>query len=168
MAKGNYAEWLTDDGLLRIKGWARDGLTDKQIAGNMGISRSTFYEWQRQFSSISDALKEGKAPVDIEVENALLKSALGFITKIKKPIKVKIKGFDDNGRPIEEEQIKYATEEVFTPPQTTAQIFWLKNRRPDKWRDKPVPEVVQVASPIDEITQEIFKIQQEQREDDEE
>ena len=45
MAKGKYQEWLTKEGLLRLQGWARDGLSDEQIAANMGITDSTFYEW---------------------------------------------------------------------------------------------------------------------------
>jgi hypothetical protein len=86
--------------------------------------------------AISAALKKGKAPVDIQVENALLKRALGQIVKVKKPIKLKHKGQIPGKGFIEEERIEYAEEEVYIPPDTTAQIFWLKNRRPDKWRDK--------------------------------
>ena len=136
--KSKAGEWLTPDGLLRVKGWARDGLTDEQIADKIGISRDTFYRWEREFSDFSDAVKEGKAPVDIEVENALLKSALGHTVTIRKPIKLRTKKqLRDKGL-IEEERIEYAEEEVYIPPQTAAQIFWLKNRRPDKWRDKPL------------------------------
>ena len=126
--KGKYAEWLTDDGLLRIFGWAREGLTDEQIAHNMGIRRSTFCEWQNRFPEISDTLKRGKAPVDIEVENALLKAALGFeyeetITEIEEL---------PGGK--QKKQIRKVKK--YAPPNSTAQIFWLKNRRPDRWRDK--------------------------------
>ena len=140
MAKGKYEEWLTDDGLLRIEGWARDGLSDKQIAKNIGISERSFTDWKTNHPSISAALKKGKAPVDIEVENALLKKALGFSVKVKKPIKVKTKRQLQGKGTIEEEHIEYAEEEVYVPPDTAAQIFWLKNRKPDKWRDKPAAE----------------------------
>ncbi len=99
MANGKYQYWLSEEGLTLIAGWARDGLTDEQIAHNMGISRKTLAEWKKRYSDICDTLKKGKEIVDYEVENALLSKAL-------------------NG-------------------DTTAQIFWLKNRRPDKWRDKP-------------------------------
>ena len=134
--KGKYSEWLTDDGLLRIFGWARDGLTDEQIAHNMGIRRSTLNEWMNKFPDIADTLKKGKAPVDIEVENALLNSAKGYTVKVKKPIKVKTKRMLAGKGTIEEEHIEFVDEEVYVPPNSTAQIFWLKNRRPDKWRDK--------------------------------
>lgn len=105
MAKGKYQEWLEPEGLLKIEGWARDGLTEEQIAHNMGISRETLNQWKKQFSDISDTLKRGKEVVDYMVENALFKNAI-----------------EGN---------------------VTAQIFWLKNRKPDKWRDKPEGETEQ-------------------------
>lgn len=78
MAKGKYEYWLTPEGLLKLEGWARDGLTDEQIAHNMGISRETLSQWRKKYSDISDTLKRGKEIVDIQVENALLKRALGY------------------------------------------------------------------------------------------
>lgn len=118
--KGKYQEWLTPEGLLKIEGWARDGLTDEQIARNIGITPKTLYEWKNRFRELSEALKKGKEVVDRQVENALLKRALGY-------------KYDEityeNGK-----ETKRVTKEV--QPDTTAQIFWLKNRRPDKWRDR--------------------------------
>lgn len=78
MASGKYQRWLEPDGLLLLEGWARDGLTDEQIAHNIGISRGTLYDWKKAYPDISNALKRGKDVVDIEVENALLKRALGY------------------------------------------------------------------------------------------
>lgn len=109
---------------------------DVQIAHNMGIAERTFTEWKDRFPAISAALKRGKAPVDIEVENALLKSALGHKVTVKKPIKVKKVQMKVGEGRIETESIEYAEEEVYIPPNSTAQIFWLKNRRPDLWRDR--------------------------------
>ena len=103
MAKGKYQRWLESDGLLLLEGWARDGLTDEQLAEKMGCGVRTLYDWKERFPQISQALKKGKEVVDYQVENALLVAAL-----------------DGN---------------------TTAQIFWLRNRRPDKWRDKPPEQV---------------------------
>ena len=48
MAKGKYHDWLTEDGLLQLKGWARDGLDDKEIADKIGIGRTTFYDKRRK------------------------------------------------------------------------------------------------------------------------
>ena len=78
MAKGKFQEWLTPEGLLRIEGWARDGLIDEQIAQNIGIRAATLYEWKKRFPEISEALKRGKEVIDRQVENALLKRALGY------------------------------------------------------------------------------------------
>lgn len=149
MAKGKYEKWLTEEGLLLLESWARDGLTDEQIARNMGIRRSTLNEWKRKYSDISDTLKKGKEIVDIQVENALLKKALGFKETVKKAIKVKEVKYDEGKRVSDKEHIEYVDEEVFIPPDTTAQIFWLKNRKPDNWRDKV--ENVNINQPDKEI-----------------
>lgn len=74
MAKIN--DWLEKDKLILLEGWAREGLTDEQIAHNIGISRTTLWDWKKKKPNILDALKKGKDVVDFEVENALLKSAL--------------------------------------------------------------------------------------------
>lgn len=126
--KGKFEEWLTEDGLTTVEGWARDGLTDEQIAHNIGIAERTFTDWKDRFPSISAALKKGKAPVDIQVENALLKRALGYDYE---EITTEIFDMPDG---TQRKHIKKVTKMVV--PDTTAQIFWLKNRRPDKWRDK--------------------------------
>jgi transcriptional regulator with XRE-family HTH domain len=129
-------EYLTEDGLLLLEGWARDGLTNEEIAANIGVTSKTLYEWISKKREIGDALKKGKAPVDIKVENQLLKSALGFKVTVKKAIKVKTKKNKPGVGLIEEEHIEMVDEEQYIPPVPAAQFFWLKNRRPDKWREK--------------------------------
>ena len=125
MAKGKYQEWLTPEGLLKIEGWARDGLVDEQIAQNIGIRAATLYEWKKRFPQFSEALKKGKEIVDRQVENALLKRALGYEYE---EIKEKFEGGVLTERTVTKKEVV---------ADTTAQIFWLKNRRPDTWRDKP-------------------------------
>ena len=134
MATGKYKEWITDDGLLRIEGWARDGLTDEMIAAKIGISRTTLYDWIKKYPAISDALKRGKAPIDNEVENKLLQRARGY--EYDEVTKERLPQYDANGDLIgyAMEETKRVTKQVL--PDTTAQIFWLKNRRPDMWRDR--------------------------------
>ena len=78
VAKGKYQEWLETEKLILVEGWARDGLTDVQIAEKIGISKQTFYDWKKKYIDFSDSLKRGKEVVDREVENALLKRALGY------------------------------------------------------------------------------------------
>lgn len=101
MAKSKYETHVAPR-LEEIKDWVRNGATDEEIIERLGISRSSFYEYQHKILDFSDALKETKDYVDSQVENALLQNAL--------------KG------------------------NITAQIFWLKNRRPAKWREKPPEE----------------------------
>lgn len=144
MARSKYEEWLTADGLTRITGWARDGLTDEQIAHNMGISRSTLKEWKAKYPDISAALKENKEIVDRLVENALLKRALGYEYY---EITEELTKTEDGSLAMRE--TKKVRKQV--APDTTAQIFWLKNRKPDDWRDKPEPtqdQALQVAVEI--------------------
>lgn len=138
VAKGKYEYWRSEDGLLLLAAWARDGLTDEQIAERMRIHPSTLYDYKRKHSEISEALKKGKEVVDIEVENELLKKTKGFIVKLKKTFKVKVPVIDDAGRKIaDREELQTGIDEVYVPADTTAQIFWLKNRKPKEWRDKP-------------------------------
>ena len=125
---GKYHEWTTEEGLLKIEGWARDGLTDEQIAHNIGIVSSTLYEWKKKYPEISEALKKGKEVIDRQVENALLKRALGYEYEEVKQIIEK----DEKGK--DRKRIEKTVKQV--APDTTAQIFWLKNRKPDEWRDR--------------------------------
>ena len=120
MAKRKYEYWLTPEGLIKLEGWARDGLTDEQIAKNVGINRDTLYRWKKAHSDISDALKRGKEVIDRQVENALLSRALGYTYD-----EVTFEGGVETKR---------VRKQVV--PDTTAQIFWLKNRKPEEWRDK--------------------------------
>ena len=124
MAKGKYEYWLTPEGLLKLEGWARDGLTEEQIAYNMGIGYSTLQAWKNKYKDILDTLKKGKEVVDRQVENALLKRALGY--KYTEVTKERIDGSLVVTKEVEKEVV----------PDTTAQIFWLKNRKPNEWRDK--------------------------------
>lgn len=133
MAKGKFEMWITPEGLLKIEGWARDGLTDEQIASNIGISRSTLNEWKKKYPDISDTLKKGKEIVDRQVENALLKRALGF-RYMEEDVKKNVEK-DETGAVVKEEVTE--TRKIReVPGDVTAQIFWLKNRLPEKWRDK--------------------------------
>lgn len=96
--RAKYEKWLEPENLLKLEGWARDGLTEKQIASNMGIARSTLIEWKNKFSDISDTLKKEKEIVDRKVENALLERAIGGVHEVRKTFKVKHVYYDDHGR----------------------------------------------------------------------
>lgn len=125
--KGKYEEWLTPEGLLRIEGWARDGLSDSQIAQNIGIGKTAFYEWKQRFPKFAESLKQGKDVPDRKVENAVMKAACGYVTK---------EIIRERDRETGELVItKIIEREV--PPNVIAQKFWLVNRKPAEWtRDK--------------------------------
>lgn len=106
--------------LLEIAAWCRNGVIEADIAKNLGIAYSTFNEYKKRYSELSEVLKENKEVIDIQVENALLKTALGF--------------------EYTEETVTNAGEVVevkkYSKPNTTSLIFWLKNRKPQSWRDR--------------------------------
>jgi len=109
-------DWLDDEyKLTLLKGWARNGLTNAQLAENMGISEATLYNWKNSNVEFLEVLKEDKDYADTQVENALYKAAM-----------------EGN---------------------TTAQIFWLKNRRRNSWRDKQDLEVTGELGIADVIKQ---------------
>ena len=114
-----YKEFIKEDGLTKVEGWARDGLTDEQIANNIGVARETIYRWKNAHPEFEKILRRSKAVVDIQVENALLKRALGYDTTEQ------FTDADGNKKEVKKQ----------IPPDVTAQIFWLKNRKPQEWRD---------------------------------
>lgn len=125
--KGLYKEWIEGKGLENVCMWAKLGIMDKQIAGNMGISLTTFYEWQRRFPSFSDAIKKAKAIPNLELENAMFDLALGriYVEEVKSVLDPK------TGTVVRIEKTKKQI-----PPNPTTQIFLAKNRMPDKYKDR--------------------------------
>jgi len=145
MGSNKMNAWCEPDNLIKLKGWARDGLSEEQIAHNMGIGRVTLRSWRAKSEIIASALKTTKDVVDKEVENALYKRAMGF----------------EYTETVEERKLNPETgqfEMVVTKrvnkvalPDTTAQIFWLKNRKPDVWRDKREIESTEAIDKLDGI-----------------
>lgn len=136
MAGGRKSKYQThvEPKLLLIEAWARDGMIQEDIAKKLGVAMSSFSEYKNKYPELTEALKRGQEVVDVQVENSLLKRAMGYrydeVTK-------------EASRELDEETGEYKTIMVETKrvtkevqPDVTAQIFWLKNRRPDVWRDK--------------------------------
>ena len=140
MAKGKYEYWLTPEGLLKLEGWARDGLTDEQIAKNAGVSVSTLNNWKNRYVEILESLKRGKEIVDRQVENALLKRALGYEYE---EVKEKFEGNILTERTVTKKEVV---------PDVTAQIFWLKNRKREAWADR---QNIELSQPIDDSIKEM-------------
>lgn len=118
MAVGKYNTHVKPK-LLLIEAWCRDGLTDEQIYTNLKISHDSFYTYKKDHPEFSDTLKRGKEEIDVMVENALLKAALGYEYEEETATKEGIE-----------------TLRKVAHPNTTALIFWLKNRKSKEWRDK--------------------------------
>jgi hypothetical protein len=106
--------------LDEIQGWAMSGLTDEQIADNLGLSARTLYEYKNKYPQFLQALKKGKDIADAQVVNSLFRLATGFT-------------YHEEATTTTGEVV---TVQKYSKPNTTATIFWLKNRQPDKWRDK--------------------------------
>ena len=110
--------------LPKIEEYARKGLTNEQIAKNLNISTTALYEWQNKYVEFANALKAGKEVADREVENALYKRATGYSCSEDKIF------LGPGGQPVIVPTTKHY------PPDPTSMIFWLKNRQPQKWRDR--------------------------------
>ena len=107
----------------RARAMAERGAVDAEIAAALGVALSTLYLWRSQFPEFSEALKRGKDVADDMVEGALFRRATGYSQDA-------VKIMQHEGSPIEVPYVEHH------PPDTTAAIFWLKNRRPKEWRDK--------------------------------
>ena len=163
MARAEYKKWLEPDNLTRLRSWARDGLTNEQIAKKIGVRRQTISEWSKKYPDIADALKKGKEVVDSEIEDSLIsimkkhtvtttqykmvkkdafnlkaeRSKFANIYKLDHPNATK----EEVGIAVAEhvdvyEKIPISKTVTEVDPNASAIIFWLKNRRPDIYRDQ--------------------------------
>lgn len=115
----------TNESLEYAKKFAREGLTDEEIASRLGIGTRTLYDWKKKYPQFMQAIKENKDYFDSKVEDALLKRALGYECEETEIIASR------DGKNSKVKKTKKAI-----PPDVTAIIFWLKNRQPDKWRNR--------------------------------
>lgn len=129
-AKGKYQKWLEPENLILIQGWRRDGLSDKQIAENMGIAYGTLYAWLNRYDELKEAYKKGTEVSTYEVENALYKSALGYYVEEIEQVETE---YPDGTKVVQKRKRRR-----HVPPSTSAQIFILKNRRSGYWSNNPV------------------------------
>ncbi len=125
---------------------AREGHTDEGIAERLDppVGVATLNRWKKEYPELHEALKQGKSVVDAQVEESLLRRALGFTTT---ETRLEAKS-DELGRPLRGGKVIKITREV--PPDSTAAIFWLKNRKPGKWREKQ-----DVAIAVDDSSERI-------------
>lgn len=118
------------------------GATDADLAKYFSKNVDTIYEWKKKHPEFSDALKKGKFEIDMLVVQRLYERATGYTHEEDKI-------FQYEGKPVIVPTTKHY------PPDPTAAIFWLKNRQPDKWREKqeappppPAPDVLEDYPPL--------------------
>ena len=119
------------------------GFTDKQLAVFFGVNESTINRWKDKYPEFCTSIKSGKVIADAQVSESLFKRATGIeVTEVE---------VRDDGK----KKVKRVTKKHI-PPDPTAQIFWLKNRQPELWRDKPIVEnSVQEAVPVQIVVQTV-------------
>lgn len=119
------------------------GFTDKQLADFFDVNESTITRWKQKYPEFRTSIKKGKVVADAQVVDSLYNRATGIeVTEVE---------VRDDGK----KKIKRVTKKHI-PPDTTAQIFWLKNRQPELWRDKPTVEnPAQEAVPVQIIVQTV-------------
>ena len=123
-----YQRWLSEEGLMLIKCWARDGMTTKEIAERIGVRPKTICEWRNRFPEFKEALDFSREIADYKVEAALYKRCVGFHVK---EVKTLVSGsVDKNGN--RATRIETIDKEVI--PDVTACLAWLNNRRPAQWK----------------------------------
>ncbi len=127
MATGKYQRWQTPEGLGLIEAWARDGLTDEELAKAMNISRDTLYTWRKTHSDISDALTRGRAGAREQILNSLYKKATGFSVMVKVPMRRRTLDGDD--------RIEIVEKEEYYPPDERAARLWLNADERRRLRD---------------------------------
>src|SRR5690606_11254978 len=131
--------------LKEIEAWARDGLTEEQIAKNLGVAYSTFRKYKNEYPALSAALKKGKEVIDIEVENALLKRALGYEYE---EVKTLIEEVNAKKKKKIEKTIKHV------PADVSAAIFWLRNRKGFVWSNRDAIEAKRIEAEIEKLKAE--------------
>ena len=163
MAHAEYKKWLEPDNLTKLRSWARDGLTNEQIAKKIGVKRQTFQRWLSTYSDMSDALKKGKEIIDAEIEDSFIsvmkkhtltttqykmvkkdefnlkaeRTKFANVYKLDHPNATKNEILIATAENVEVyEKIPISKTVTEVDPNTSAIIFWLKNRRPDIYRDQ--------------------------------
>lgn len=129
MAKSKYDNVITPN-LKLIERWYRNGSTDEEVSQKLNISKTTLYKYVEDHSELSELRKKSKEIIDSEVEEALLKKSLGYeYTETTREER-----WNNDTKKYEMAITKEVTKQV--APDTTAMIFWLKNRQPELWKDK--------------------------------
>lgn len=130
LPKVRLNEWLEPGNLLLLKDYARRGMTDKEIAKSIGIGRTTFYNWIKKSKEFEEAIKEGRKPVIVEVEDSFIRECTGYwVTEITEKE-------DSKGN------ITTITSEKWIRPNVSSMMFYLKNKDPEHWTDRKTERIL--------------------------
>ncbi len=135
MARKNKYETHVKPFLDIIASWSRNGAPEEEIAKKLDVAYSTFRQYKAEHEELQEVMRLQREHADLDIENALFKKAKGHIVSVKKAFKCREVYYDDHGRRCEKEEIKTAEEDMYIPPDTVAAIFYLKNRKPEVWKD---------------------------------
>ena len=133
------------------------GAKDTQVADFFEVNADTIHEWKKQYPSFSESLKKGKLHADSLVAKSLYKRALGFKFNEVTYEDILETIVDHEGDISRVPKTKIKTVKKYILPDTTAQIFWLKNRQQDQWRDKQEIEHSIPEEQIFKIADQIIK-----------
>lgn len=147
MAKSKATPWLTEEGLQKVEGWARSGLTDKEIAQNIGISKQTFYVWIDKYADFSDSINRGKADSLELAEKIMFEHIRGFDYEEVETSIVQ----DNKGN----EQKKVTKKKKKALPNDRMLQFYLRNRYPDEWNGKGTIEMERLRLENEKLRQEL-------------
>lgn len=139
MAKSKYELWLESFGLEYVRRLAEEGLPDEEIAIRASLELSVFRRWKKKYPDFAEAIALGRANADYEVIRSLYKKATGYNVAVNKTYKLKRVDYDpDTGKKVREyEELATGIEESHVPADLRAETFWLKNRQPEHWNDRP-------------------------------
>ena len=127
-------EWLKGDRLRQVCEWVSKGLTDKQVANNMGIAESTFYEWKKKYPDFAVALSEAKEKPKLELESAMYKMAIGqmFIEETKTTLD-----------PQNQKIVKIDKVKKQLPPNVQVQMFLARMWMPEKYKEDRADDITE-------------------------
>lgn len=135
--KGMASTWMTSENLTRVGEWVSKGLSDRQVANNMGIAEATFYEWKKKYPEFAMTLTEAKEKPKLELENAMYKLATGqmYIEEVKTSL-------DPQGQRV----TKIDKVKKQLPPNAQVQMFLARAWMPEKYKEDRLDDVEELMN----------------------
>lgn len=144
-----------DSLIERAKECCERGATDMELADALGVHPATLYRWKLEHPEFCEAIKSGKDVADERIERSLFQKASGYDVVETQAVKVRVAQYG--------EKVEVVEVRRHVPADTTAQIFWLKNRRSAAWRDKQEVEHSGNADWVEHLTAARSRAQSDQR-----